>query len=284
VENPIHAPLFAGFECARLHWNQVDLLEQTDHVEGRSLRRHYREALDLGVRGFRDGLPGRCNVPYRIQQARKETGPDIPIVWDIVHFDRDNDPLSHAREVVRHLGPQDRLIAVNEPSVGEGVSGRTVTEAVAVAAGVMTTTLMYRPEQRFWTCDPMHHLREEQYVATDALVALFPDAIEVVGINYYPHHTRTPLREIIQAVSRRYNKPVAITETGLHAGHPHNWINITTQRGWWEYVNQEIAESGCDVRACCWYPWLATNWDGGAPWPNDPQFFWEGYLENSVPA
>lgn len=276
MEYPTHAPLWAGFESAKLHWNSQDILVQTDHIEGRGMAQHYRDALSVGVQGFRDALPGRCRAPYRIQQARSETGPDVPIVWDIIHFDDWKNPLSHVRDVVRYLHPADRLIAVNEPSVGKAVSGRTIAEAVAVSAGIMTTALMYRPETRFWTCDPIHHPTEEAFQATDALMSLFSDQIEVVGINYYPIHSRHSLSDILRTTAQRYNKPIAITETGWHIGHPDNWAEIEGQREWWNHVQSEIEASGADVRACCWFPWLANNWDGGEPWPHSPQFFWEG--------
>ena len=109
------APLFAGFEGARLHWNGHCTLSATGHVPGMGMARHYADAIAHGAQGFRDTLPERFDPLERWSCARAEA-PNALIVWSAVHFDQPRDPLGHAQRLVRILGRRDRLLAVTEPA------------------------------------------------------------------------------------------------------------------------------------------------------------------------
>lgn len=267
----VTAPLFAGFEGARLHWNGHDCLVQTNHIPGKGMARHYAAALAEGAQGFRDTLPERCDPLERWHCARAEA-PEALIVWGAVHFDQPPDPIGHAQRLAAILGPHDKLLAVTEPAVGFDVSGYTCTEATALAAAIMGAALAVNPELRFWTCDPVHHCREELWVATDALMRLFGSAIEAVGVNYHGCHAGDPLRDVLRMAADRYPAHrIAITETSWHDGLPAaeaRFPHIRSRSDWWQHVQAEIDASGVPIVCAVWEPWLDMSWDSGAPWPN----------------
>lgn len=265
------APLFAGFEGARLHWSGVDTLVQTRHVPGMGMARHYAEAIAQGAQGFRDTLPERFDPLDRWQCARAEA-PNALIVWSMVHFDQPQDPIGHAQQVARIMGPRDRVIAVNEPSVGQALSGYCRDDATMRAAAMMGAALAVNPGLRFWTCDPAHACHDDVWRATDRLVRLFGDAVEVVGLNYHACWSEAPLRDVLRCAADRYpDHRIALTECSWHDGLPAaeaRHPGIRSRRDWWDHVQSEIAASGVPLIAATWAPWLSMSWEGGAPWPN----------------
>jgi len=42
----------------------------------------------------------------------------------------------------------------------------------------------------------------------------------VIGVNYYPHTARTSLVKVLMTTWRRYRKPIMVSETSWHDGHP----------------------------------------------------------------
>ena len=259
--------LIAGFECGRLHWNGHDLLHSTDHLPHTAMRAHYDHAMGEGAIAARDGLSWRHDIVARINAV-----PDgFPVIWDFCHFDRPPRPAQHAIACALALPDHAWAIAVNEPSVGKRVSGMTRSQAIQTARVMMRTVAGLPRRPRFATCDPMHHLHPSVFVATDALVAT--GLVEMVGINYYPHHAIEPLHRVIRTVADRYRLPVMITETGWHDGLPaahRRFPHVHDRRGWLAHVHDEIDRSGVRVRGVCWYPWLdMPHWDDPAHgrWP-----------------
>ena len=205
INAPAEPPLLAGFECGRLHWNAHDLLDSTGHLPDGRMQHHYAVAMEEGARGARDGLSWRHDVVARVQAVP----PGFPVIWDFAHFDLPPRPAQQSVACALALPENSWAIAVNEPSVGRRVAGVTRARAVAVALRMMTTVAMlpYRP--RFATCDPFHHLHPEVFRATDQLVA--SGLIEMIGVNYYPHHAIEPLHRVLHAVAERWRLPVMIT-------------------------------------------------------------------------
>lgn len=264
--------LFAGFEGARLHWNGHCTLEQTEHTPETCMAHNYMQAIKHGAEGFRDTLPERYNATQRYYEARF-TVPCKLIVWSLVHFDQPQDPLGHARNVARIMGPDDRLIAFNEPSVGWDVSGYHPHEALTLASDMMRHALSVNPRLKFWTCDPMHHGHDDEYRATDALMIKYGKHIETVGINYHALHATAPLRDVLRKTAERYPMhQIAITETSWHEGHElakRNFPHLHSRRDWWNHVQQEIRQSGVRLAAVTWLPWLNMSWElNGPTWPN----------------
>ena len=260
-------PLLAGFECGRLHWNGHDLLHSTGHLPDGRMQHHYGVALAEGAAGARDGLSWRHDIVARVRAV-----PDgFPVIWDFAHFDLPPRPAQHALACATALPPNSWAIAVNEPSVGRRVSGVIRSRAVKAALRMMTTVAMLPDRPRFATCDPFHHLHPEVFRATDQLVA--SGLIEMVGINYYPHHAIEPLHHVLRVVADRWRLPVMITETGwhdgLHAAH-RRFPHIHDRWGWLAHVRAEVERSGVPVAGICWYPWLDMP-DWGDPhrgrWP-----------------
>ncbi len=264
-------PLFAGFEGARLHWNGVDTLIQTRHVPGMGMARHYADAIAQGAQGFRDTLPERFDPLERWQCARAEA-PNALIVWSAVHFDQPRDPIGHAQRLAGILGPRDRLIAVNEPSVGPGLSGQTREDATMQAAAMTGAALAINPDLRFWTCDPAHACHDDVWWATDRLVRLFGPAIEVIGLNYHACWSDAPLRDVLRCAADRYpDHRIALTECSWHDGLPAaeaRHPGIRSRRDWWAHVQDEIDASGVPLVCATWAPWLSMAWEPGQAWPN----------------
>lgn len=269
------APFFAGFESARLHWNGHDTLSATGHLPQLRMAQNIERAVRAGAVGIRDCLPMRHDPAERIACAMAVLHPFHRAVWDLVHFCQPDieGAVAHAQRVGEILPRHHRLIAVNEPSVGWGVAGIDPEGAVRMARRLMDAAACSAngAQIRFWTCDPMHHLGEGEWWATDRLVRSHGDVIEAVGVNYYPIHSTTPLREILRKTADRYGKPVALTETGWHDGHARamrNFPGIATRREWWDHVLGEIDAAGVPLECACWFPFLDTAWEPAEAWPN----------------
>ena len=246
-------PLWAGFECGHLGWCDQDLLVGTRHTPATDMRKHYADALALGVRVARDGLPWRHDPGERVAAIP----PGMRVIWDLCHFDPPERPELHAIRCARALGAGASILAVNEPSMWPLLCRRPRSVATAAAKRMMGAVALHM-EARFYTCDPMHGLEEREFAATDELVAT--GHVAVVGVNYYPHEARAPLREVLAAAWRRYGLPLALTETSWHRGHRRAVRRFPAigncQHAWLAHVRAEIAASGAPVEGVCWYPWL----------------------------
>lgn len=268
--------LIAGFECGLLPWNGHDLLVSSDHLPHTSMQKHYADAIAQGAKIARDGL-----VPGHDVRARLWVAPDIPVIWDMVHYHWPEDPVHHAEEVSTELfvsgRTNDRLIAVNEPSC-HVVHGRSVDDAVQLGIEMMRVASIY-VGSRFATCDPIHNTHDEGFHATDRLVA--EGHVSLIGINYYAHHAADDLHVILRHAAERYGLPVFVAETGWHEGHPGNvrFPHLSSRLDWWNHVKREVEQSGVEVEGICWYPWLdPVPWDdlhSTDRWPSG----WHGFAE-----
>lgn len=251
---------YAGFETARIHWNERCMAEYSGHTPNQRMRENYDLVRSLGFAGARDGLRFDQAVQDRVDCAPD----DFPVVWSLHHFgDHPDDPLRHARQCLQSIGQvRPLVIPVVEPGVGRHVSGAHPHESVDLAIRMMREL---EGKARFLTGDPIHRLDEEELACTDALVST--GLVDVVGVHFYAHHACLPLSEVIQAVKRRYGLPVVVGETGYHDGHPGNEgrpHGCRDRREWIQYVEREAA----DVEWACWMPVIPINWDGGEPWPS----------------
>lgn len=222
------------------------------------MERHYAHAVRHGAAGARDGLSWRHDITARVRAVLD----GFPVIWDMVHFDMPPDPEAHAAAVSGALGPGGRCIAVNEPTQHGRFHGEGSIRYVETAIRMMRAA----PGLRYASCDPLHSLEPAEWWATDRLVE--SGLIETVGINYYPIHTRTPLRDIIREAKARYpGIPLGITETSWHVGHDRLPVGDMRLQ-WLDHVQQECEAAG-GVDFVCWYPWLDMPcWDmSGAVWP-----------------
>lgn len=262
----MNPPLYAGFETAKLHWNGHDTVLSTKHTPETNLHQNYAHAEAQGAVGFRDGLLERFSVAGRWFAARQAVR-DRPIIWNLVHFDQPTNPLRHA-EIVATIASHhnDRFIAVNEPSVPE-LNLMSIEAATDLAVSIMDAMLAVRPGAKFWTCDPAHHADPAAFTQSLRIAKTFPQAVEVIGINYHACHAHDPLRDILKcAADTTGGHQLALTETSLHdnAGRGmqmsrHQWI---------DYVYSEIDASGVPLECVCWYPWVDMAFEPGDPWPN----------------
>lgn len=159
------------------------------------------------------------------------------------------------------------------------VLGHLAVVAALRGAGALQPILVSEP--LIWivadVSDAAGRLHAQEHVtgslaAIDAILLRDPSAIDVLGLNFYPHNQwrpnservlrgtpdYRPLRHLLMEVARRYGRPIAITETG--AEEPDGV-------GWNDYVGEEIraaCSAGADIRAVCVYPVSDyAGWDNG---------------------
>jgi hypothetical protein len=100
------------------------------------------------------------------------------------------------------------------------------------------------------------------------------DLLDAIGVNFYPdnqwyadghtiplgHHAYKPLRELLNEVYQRYDRPLFISETGAEG---------SARAAWLHYVASEVAAaraSGVPIDGICIYP--IVDYPG---WSNDRQ-------------
>jgi hypothetical protein len=259
--NTAAAPLFgskllAGFECGFLGWNGHDLLLTTGHVPERRMEQHYRLSARHGLLGARDGLPWRHDPVPRLKVA-KATGTSV--IWDLSHFDPPPDPVDHARRAAL-AADRDRplwLCPVNEPSLYPHLSGMAREAAIDLFRLMARVARDHHPDVRILANDPVTGIGERQFASLDALMA--GEAIDIVGVNYYPHTARTVLSKVLVKTWKRYRKPIMVSETSWHDGHPvHHHRHPGFHKGaWLRHIREQVAlaeQRGVEIVGVCWYP------------------------------
>lgn len=251
--------LMAGFECGLVHGGRHDLLRSTRHLPEARMPEHLRIVHDHGLRTIRDGLVPGHPVEARIAAVRAA---GLQAIWDLSHFHRNPDPADTARraaDAARTWAEGERLwlCPVNEPSLYPRLAGMPRHEAVEMAVLMARVARDYHPDVGILTNDPITGIGGRQFEATDAIVAAVD--VDVIGVNYYPHTARTALSKVLLKTWRRYGKPVMVSETSWHDGHPiHHRRHPGFHKGaWLHHVlhEVEIARSrGARIAGVCWYP------------------------------
>ncbi|WP_275788999.1 glycosyl hydrolase 53 family protein [Pararhizobium gei] len=251
--------IVAGFECGIVHRGKHDLLRTTRHLAGDRMREHFRIAIDHGILVARDGLvPGHDTVE-RLRAAR-ETG--MQVIWDLSHYHHVEDAAAYSRSIALQALAVDGseklwLCPVNEPSLYPMLAGLSREHAVAMAVQMTRAALDAHPNVGILVNDPITGVGDRQYEATDAIVSAVP--VDVIGVNYYPHTARTALSKVLLKTWRRYCKPIMVSETSWHDGHPvHHRRHPGFHKGMWmRHVLDEVntaGERGADIVGVCWYP------------------------------
>jgi beta-glucosidase/6-phospho-beta-glucosidase/beta-galactosidase len=129
--------------------------------------------------------------------------------------------------------------------------------AVELALIMVRVARDHHPDIRILSTDPITGIGERQFQATDRLVAA--GVVDFVGVNYYPHTARTSLLKVLLKTWKRYGKPILVSETSWHDGHPiHHRRHPGYSKGdWFRYMTAEIAlarAQGVEVAGLCWYP------------------------------
>lgn len=258
------APLFrseilAGFECGLVHGGRHDLLLTTRHTPAEQMRQHFRIARDHGMSTVRDGLVPGHHVIDRLRAAQ-DAG--VQGIWDLSHYHKNRDPARCARIVADaslSISGEARLwlCPVNEPSLYPMLSGMPKDEAVAMAILMARVARDHHPNVGILTNDPITGVGDRQFAATDAIVSAID--VDVIGVNYYPHTAKTILSKVLLKTWRRYRKPIMVSETSWHDGHPvHHRRHPGFHKGLWlrHVIDQvDIARfHGADIAGICWYP------------------------------
>ena len=166
---------------------------------------------------------------------------------------------------------------------------------VSAALGGVRAMRAVEPECRFLWAEPLIHVagkpgdaeharraeekRQSQFHAYDMLTGASapelggsPDAIDLLGVNYYSdnqwyfegstiplgHHAYRPLADMLVEVYERFRRPIVITETAAEG---------SARPAWLHYVCDEVREAmrqGVPVRGICLYPITEfPGWDDG---------------------
>ena len=222
------------------------------------MERHYGIAQDHGVKRARDGLPWRHDPGPRLRAARQA---GMGVVWDLNHFDPPDDAVAHAQRAAKTADQSTPfwICPVNEPALYPMLCGMPHQDAVHLAITMARVAKDHHPDVRILSTDPITGIGERQFAATDALVAA--GLVDVVGVNYYPHTARTPLRKVLAKVARRYGLPIMVAETSWHDGHPrhHGRHPGWNKADWLRHILGEVAaaeERGAIITGICWYPFV----------------------------
>jgi hypothetical protein len=250
------SPIMAGFECGHLGWNGHDLLATTRHLPGDRMAEHYSIAHNHGLLSARDGLPWRHDPRPRLEAAA-DAG--LQIIWDLNHYDPPPDPVAHARHRAQAADSRRPfwICPVNEPMVYPMLTGMSWEHATEMAITMGRVARDHHPDVRLLSTDPITGIGERQFAATDRLVAA--GMVDVVGVNYYPHTARTSLLKVLLKTWRRYGRPVMISETSWHDGHPIHHRNYPgfDKGAWFRLIMDQVAQAqaqGVDIAGVCWYP------------------------------
>jgi hypothetical protein len=251
--------IIAGFECGLVHGGRHDLLVTTKHTSDQRMRDHFDIVRAHGVTTIRDGL-----VPGHHAVERLKTARDVGVrgIWDLSHYHRNLDPVRCARVVASAamaVNGTERLwlCPVNEPSLYPMLAGMPRHEAVDMAIIMTRAARDHHPAVGILTNDPITGIGERQYEGTDAIVAAVD--VDIVGVNYYPHTARTSLSKVLIKTWRRYGKPIMVSETSWHDGHPvhHRRYPGLNKGSWLRHVLDEVGnarERGAIIAGVCWYP------------------------------
>lgn len=176
-----------------------------------------------------------------------------------------------------------------------GLGGALKRILVRAAIAAIDAIRRIDPRARFITAEPLIHVagyahdvehqleaeryRLSQFEALDMLAGLQepelggqPEYLDIVGVNFYPdnqwllhgptipfgHHAYKPLADMLVEVAQRYDRPVAISETGAER---------TARPSWFHYVVAEVLEAmqrGVHIEGICLYPIIDyPGWDNG---------------------
>jgi hypothetical protein len=260
VGKPIfRSEMIAGFECGLVHGGRHDLLSTTRHTAAERMGAHFRIVAEHGMTTVRDGLVPGHHVIERLTAARAA---GVQGIWDLSHYHRNLDPVRCARIVAQAsltVSGDERLwlCPVNEPSLYPFLAGMPRHEAIDMAIIMARTARDHHPYVGILTNDPITGVGDRQFEATDAIVSAVD--VDVIGVNYYPHTARTILSKVLLKTWRRYRKPMMVSETSWHDGHPvHHRRHPGFHKGaWLRHVLDQVDVArlhGAEIVGICWYP------------------------------
>lgn len=225
---------------------------------------HYDAVRQLGLLSARDGLPWRHDVGARMAAAQRA---GMEVIWDLNHYDPPPDATGHARHCASLADPLQPfwICPVNEPMLYPMLAGMAWEAATELAMHLALVARDHHPDVRVLTTDPITGIGERQFAATDRLVGA--GLVDMVGVNYYPHTARTSLFKVLLKTWRRYGKPILVSETSWHDGHPiHHQRHPGFNKGmWFEHIQRQVNDAmaqGVEVAGICWYPIVDCP-----PWP-----------------
>lgn len=217
---------------------------------------HYAIARTHGMHSARDGLPWRHDPQPRLAVAA-ESG--MEVIWDLNHFDPPPDPVGHAAQCAATADPNRPfwICPVNEPMLYPMLAGMPWEHACDLARTLVHVARDNHPDVRVLSTDPLTGIGNKQFAATDRLV--HEGLVDVVGVNYYPHTARTSLFKVLVKTWKRYEKPILLSETSWHDGHPvhHGRHPGFNKAAWFHHIQAEVAAAhkvGVLVAGVCWYP------------------------------
>lgn len=265
MTNPF-GPILGGFECGIVpadDGSEHFLLHTTRHTAAQNMSLNYRTALSHGITTVRDGLAGGDDAYARLRIAR-DTG--MKVIWDIIHFQQTDHLQAYelGKEAAKaHMEVNGYapfwICPLNEIETHAWTRkigmGRAIELWAAALEGILSV-MDTRCVKVVGSC-VLNHL-DDDWRGIDAIAP----HCDVVGINLYEHHMKDSPLNLLRAVYQRTNRPVMITETSHHIGHPeHSGDKVS----WAAYIESEVQAAqaeGIPVWGWCWYPLVnCTRWD-----------------------
>lgn len=257
--SPFRSEMIAGFECGLVQGGRHDLLLSTRHTPQKRMLQHFEIVRAHGMVTVRDGLVPGHHMVDRLAAAQAA---GVQGIWDMSHYHRNGDPPVYARRVAEAasaVSGKERLwlCPVNEPSLYPRLAGMPRQEAVDMAITMARVVRDHHPDVGILTSDPITGVGDRQFEATDAIVSAVH--VDVIGINYYPHTARTVLSKVLVKTWKRYRKPILVSETSWHDGHPVHHLRYPglNKGSWLRHVLDQIQtarQHGVNVVGVCWYP------------------------------
>lgn len=258
------SPILGGFECGTVpaHDGEHNLLETTRHLPSQRMRQHYEIAKAHGMTTVRDGVAKGEDIRERFKVA-KDAG--MKVIWDVVHFHQVNSEVAtwwgyqagrfhqdtYGRETELWLCPLNEIETyhwVTGNNDGMDRAKRLWHDAADGAEEALGKRV------RFVSSSVINH-PDDDWSGIDAIA----ERCEVIGLNFYPHAVRHPIDQILIEAHRRTGKPVMITETGFHNGHPEHH---GTKAEWLRHVLDAVERADVPYWGTTIYPLVnCTRWD-----------------------
>lgn len=273
------SPLIGGFECGTVpaHDGEHNLLETTRHLPSQRMRQHYEIAKAHGMTTVRDGAQWGEGIDRRMSVAKRA---GVQVIWDALHFHKmDKDEAWHlgvliAESHLRVFGPDTDLwlCPLNEIETHAWMRGTGVQGAVDLWHAVRDGARSVLGDHARCVGSCVLNSVDGPWEGIDAIA----EACDVIGINVYPHTVECCIADLLVAAHRRTEKPVMITETSFHVGHPEH---RGTTAEWLEDVLCEVQDAqdmGVEYWGTCWYPLVSCP-----PWPDkNARPYWDHGLVN----
>ena len=237
----------------------------------------YPDWLDLWSPEFVERFSAYCSEAVGIIAQESGEAPMICAVNEISFWAWIGGKEGKINPYAVERGPELKHQLVRASIAGVMAARKRAPDTVTISAEPLINIVPDTNDQP--DIDAARAYHAAQWEATDMILGRtvadlggFEEAIDVIGVNFYPHnqwrirggfvplghHDYKPLSKLLQEVYARYNRPVFIAETGAE---------YSARTVWLSYIGQEVRtalDAGIPVLGICVYP--VTEYHG---WDNE---------------